>query len=129
MSGVKIGRLFGIALVLVGLVPVFVFTLGSLLPGAEASAMLGVFPDFSWLSGIDAWLHKRRVPWAPSSGLLFALPGLAAMLLGAAIVRWQQPALDAMQARREDARRRRREYGTDERIEPTLRIDKLEAVD
>src|SRR5687767_3840508 len=47
MSRARLGWLFGIALVLAGFVPVLVFTLGSLLPGAEASALLGVFPDLS----------------------------------------------------------------------------------
>jgi hypothetical protein len=117
MTGSKISRLFGIALVVAGVIPVLVFTLGSLLPGAEASA---IFPDFSWLDGMANWLHKRRVPWTPSSGLLFALPGLAVMLLGAAIIRGQQPALDAMRQRKEDARRRMSQYGPSERIEPTL---------
>jgi hypothetical protein len=123
MSRARLGWLFGIALVLAGFVPVLVFTLGSLLPGAEASALLGVFPDLSWLSGIESWLHKRKVRWAPSPGLLFALPGLVAMLLGAAIARSQRPALDAVKARKQDARRRRQQYGPSERIEPTLRRD------
>jgi uncharacterized membrane protein YfcA len=130
MTRARIGWLFGITLVFAGFVPVLAFTLGSLLPGAEASALLGVFPEFSWLSGIEAWLHQRKVRWAPSAGLLFALPGLLAMLLGAALARSQRRALDAVDARKQDALRRRQQYGPVERIEPTLRADpRLDAVD
>jgi drug/metabolite transporter (DMT)-like permease len=121
MSGARFAWLFGVALVFVGFAPVVVFSLGSLLPSAEASAMLGVFPEMSWLSGAESWLAKRRIKWSPSAGLVFALAGLALMYLGATIARWQRGMLDAIKARRRDARRRAHLYGSRfERVEPTL---------
>ena len=120
MRGPRLVWLFGIALVIVGLVPVLVFTLAALLPGAEASALLGIFPELPGVDAAGKWLSSRRVKWAPSSGLILAVLGVAVMYLGAAIANWQQSALDAQKARKADARRRRREYGPHERIEPTL---------
>ena len=120
MSSARLAWLFGILLVLAGFVPVLAFALGSLLPGAEASAMLGYFPDLPWLGSAQTWLDARRIKWAPSAGLVFALSGMAVMALGAAIAQRQRPLLEAMRARKEDARRRRRQYGPAERIEPTL---------
>jgi hypothetical protein len=111
---------FGIVLVLAGFVPVVAFAIGTLVPAAEASAMLGYFPDMSWLSSAERWLQARRIGWAPSPGLIFALPGLILMYLGAAIARRQEPVFDAEQARRRDAQRRLRQYSPSERIEPTL---------
>jgi hypothetical protein len=107
-------------MVLAGFAPVALFSLGSLLPGAEASAVLGVFPELTWLSGAESWLQVRRIRWAPSTALVFALAGLALMVLGAALCGRARPALDALSARQQDARRRRRQYGPTERIEPTL---------
>lgn len=109
----RAAEVFGIMLVLAGFLPALVFALGSLVPAAEASAMLGLFPEIPWL---DA----RKIRWAPHAGVAFAIAGLALMLLGAAIARRQQPIFDAMQARREDARRRAHLYGATERVEPTL---------
>ena len=120
MVRARLAWLVGIALVLAGLAPALVFTLGTLLPGAEASTMLGFFPDLSWLGSAETWLSARRIRWAPSTGLVFALLGVAAMFLGAALARWQRAALDAASARRADARRRRQQYGAMNRIEPTL---------
>jgi hypothetical protein len=120
MSKARVAWLFGLLLVLAGLLPVLLFALGSLLPSAEASALLGVFPDFSWLGDIERWLMARRIPWAPSAGLLFALPGLALMCVGAAVATSQEAALYALRLRAQDARRRVRQYGPMERIEPTL---------
>jgi len=116
---VKAVRLLGIALVIAGFAPVLAFAVGSLIPSAEASAMLGLFPDLPWLAGIDAFLNAR-VRWSPPSGLLYALPSLCVMLLGAVIAKAQRPALEADRARKADARRRAHLYGSYERIEPTL---------
>lgn len=120
MSRARFAWLFGALLALAGFAPIALFALGSLVPGAEASAALGVFPELTWLSSAESWLQGRRVRWAPSTGLVFALAGLGLMVLGAAIARSQRPALDALQARRRDARRRRQQYGPRERVEPTL---------
>ena len=120
MSRARFVWLFGVALLLAGFVPVLVFCAGSLLPDADASSLLGLFPQVPWLGGAESWLHARRIRWAPSPGLLCAVPGLLLMMLGAAIARWQHGVLDAMQGRREDAWRRRRQYGAMDRIEPTL---------
>src|SRR4051812_31948569 len=111
----KAGRLFGTALVFAGLVPVLVFAVGSLVPSAEASAMLGFFPDLPWLSGIEDWLHARPLRWSPPTGLIYALPGLAVMFLGATVSKRQDPTLDAERARRADALRRAPFYGGRER--------------
>ena len=113
-------RTLGIILLLAGFIPVVAFAVGTLVPAAEASAMLGFFPDLSWLSSTEAWLNARRIRWAPSPGLVFALPGLVLMYLGAAIADRQKLLLDAAQARRREAQRRMRQYGSGERIEPTL---------
>lgn len=110
-------RTFGIVLLLSGFIPVVAFAIGTLVPAAEASAMLGFFPDVSWLGGAETWLRSRAIRWAPSAGLVFALPGLIVMYLGAAIVRRQDIGVDTAQASRLDAQRRIRQY---ERIEPTL---------
>lgn len=120
MRRARAARLFGAALAFAGLVPVLAFTVGSLLPAAEASAMLGFFPEVPWLAGVEKWLHARRVRWSPPTGLLYALPGLALMFLGAWIAKSQHATLDAARARKADARRRRAQYGASERIEPTL---------
>ncbi|HUQ25700.1 MAG TPA: hypothetical protein VM140_08525 [Burkholderiales bacterium] len=109
----KAAEVLGIVLVLAGFIPVVLFALGSLIPAAEASAMLGLFPDIPWL---DA----RKVRWAPHAGVAFAFAGIIVMLLGSALVRRQRPVFEAMQARTADARRRAHLYGAPERIEPTL---------
>lgn len=116
----EFARAFGVALVLAGLIPVAAFAVGTLLPSADASVMLGYFPDVPWLAGVESWLHARRVRWSPPTGLVYALPALALMFLGGAMVRRQKPVFDAMRARRQDAQRRTRQYGAVERVEPTL---------
>jgi hypothetical protein len=116
MGRARVAWLFGFLLVLAGFLPVVLFALGSLVPDTG----LGPFPDISWLSEVERWLSSRRIRWAPSSGLVFALPGLALMYLGAAIARVQEAEIDALRNRRQDARRRVRQYGPMDRIEPTL---------
>lgn len=113
-------RVFGLVLLLAGFIPVLAFAVGTLVPAAEASAMLGFFPDMSWLGSVDSWLHARRIRWTPPAGLVFALPGLAVMMFGAFVARRQDPVFDALQARKRDARRRVRQYNPADRIEPTL---------
>ena len=113
-------RVFGVALALAGFVPVLLFAVGTVLPAAEASAMLGYFPNLPWLAGIDQWLHFRRVRWSPPIGLVYALPCLALMFFGATIAKRQDPKLAAERARRADALRRAPLYGRMERVEPTL---------
>lgn len=119
----KAAEVLGIVLVLAGFIPVVLFALGSLMPAAEASAMLGFLPTLppDWLSAAETWLRAHRIPWMPPAGLVVALPGVLVMRLGAAIAKRQTPVLDAIHARREDARRRVRLYrGETERLEPTL---------
>jgi len=120
MKNAKLAWLLGIVLALAGFVPVLVFAVGTLVPAAEASAVLGFLPELPWRAGLDSWLHVRRVPWSPPAGLVYALPGLAIMYIGAAIARRQDSARDAASARQADARRRAHLYGGPERIEPTL---------
>lgn len=120
MSGTRFAWLFGFLVVLAGFVPVAAFALGSLLPGAEASAMLAYFPDVPGLDVAESFLRSRMVKWTPSAGLVFALLGVGVMFVGAAIARSQRPVLDAMQAHKRDARRRRQQYGAGQRMEPTL---------
>jgi hypothetical protein len=109
----RAAEVFGIMLVLAGFIPVVAFALGSLIPAAEASAVLGLFPQIPW---VDA----RKLWWAPPAAAAFALAGLAVMLIGNALVRRQRPVFDALQARTADARRRVHLYGPMERVEPTL---------
>ena len=109
----RLTRLFGAALVVAGLVPVAVFAIGALVPVAEASAALGLFPAIPWLDARKFW-------WAPPASVVFALAGLAVILLGATLVRRQAEVFEAQRSRREDARRRTHLYGGPERIEPTL---------
>ena len=120
MVKARFAWLLGIVLVLAGLVPVLLFSAGTLLPSAEASTLLGVFPELPWLGIAEKWLYSRKVKWAPSTGLLFALLGLGVMYLGAFVARYQKPTLESLEARRRDAQRRRQQYGPSERIEPTL---------
>ena len=121
MSRARLAWLLGFALVLIGFAPVVLFALGSLVQGAEASSMLGVFPDLPWLDTAGIWLHSRRIKWSPPPGLLFSLLGLGTMYLGAFVAGSQKARLDAMRLRREDARRRAPLYGGGgARIEPTL---------
>jgi hypothetical protein len=116
MSRARLAWLFGWLLVLAGFLPVVLFALGPFLPGAD----LGAFPDLSWVSNFGRWLSTRRIRWVPSTGLLYALLGLAAMYLGAALARAQEEALDALRFQAWEARRRKRQYGPMQRIEPTL---------
>lgn len=51
-----------------------------------------------------------------ASGLVSAMPGILVMVLGAAIAKRQMPGLDAIHARREDARRRVSLYRETERV-------------
>ena len=106
-------EVLGIVVVLAGFLPIVVFALGSLIPSAEASAMLGFFPDIPWFD-------VRKVRWAPHAGVAFAFAGLIAMLLGAAIVRRQRRGFEAVDTRRQDALRRVHQYDLSNRIEPTL---------
>jgi len=108
-------------LVLIGFVPVVICSVAVLLPSADAAAVFGLLPEVppTWVSTAHAWLRAHRIFWAPHPGLLYALPGLALMWLGARVVRWTEPGIDAAQARWQDARRRVHLYGM-ERIEPTL---------
>ncbi|MEA3191760.1 MAG: hypothetical protein QOD26_93 [Betaproteobacteria bacterium] len=119
----KATEVLGIVLVLTGFIPVVLFALGSLIPAAEASAMLGLLPTLpsGWLSTAETWLRAHKILWAPQAGLVFAIPGVLVMVLGAAIAKRQVPVRDAIHARHEDARRRVRLYrGETERLEPTL---------
>jgi hypothetical protein len=109
----RLAQMLGVMLVFAGFVPVLAFSLGILVPAAEASAMLALFPQIPWVDGAKFW-------WAPHAGVAFALAGLAVMLLGAAILRRQRPLFDAVRARKQDARRRAHLYGGMERLEPTL---------
>jgi hypothetical protein len=114
-------QVFGIVLVLIGFVPVLLFSVAALMPSADAAAVFGLLPEVpsTWVSTSHSWLRAHLIFWAPHPGLLYALPGLALMWLGAWVVRGTQPVFDADQARRDDARRRAPLYGA-ERIEPTL---------
>lgn len=119
----RAAEVLGIMLVLAGFIPVVLFALGSLMPAAEASTMLGFLPTLpsDWLSTAETWLRAHRIRWMPPAGLVAALPGVLVMVLGAAIAKRQVPVLDAIHARQEDARRRLRLYrGEAERVEPTL---------
>lgn len=127
MRRARAARVVGIALLLAGFAPVLVFAIGSLLPAAQTSAALPFFPELPWLAAFEQWLHSRRVRWSPPSGLVYALPGLALMFLGAALAHAQRPALEAERARKADARRRAHLYGGGQRIEPTFRpVDALD---
>lgn len=122
----RMARLFGIVLVLAGFAPVLLFSLGVLLPAEEAPAVLDLLPAIpsDWLSTAEAWLRAHKIRWSPQAGLVFALPGILVMGLGAAIAKSQAPVLHANRARNEDARRRVPQYrGVTERQEPTLGPD------
>lgn len=120
MRTARLAWLFAFAVAVAGFIPVVLFAFGSLLPGAEASSMLGVFPELPWLDTAGTWLHSRRIKWAPPPGLLFALAGLGVMYCGAFLANRQADRMEALRARRQDARRRAPLYGSRERIEPTL---------
>jgi len=112
MNRARFVWLSGIALIVAGFLPALAFTLAMLVPSAEASAVLGLFPAIPW---VDA----RKIWWAPHPMVTAALAGVAVMMIGATLVRRQRSVFDALRNRRADARRRAPLYGM-ERVEPTL---------
>lgn len=82
---------------------------------------------------IEPWAPLHRLPslaYSSLVALVVSLPGLVMMWLGATIARGQHDVLEADQRQKQDRLRRRREYGTEERIEPyigsplTFEVDK-----
>jgi hypothetical protein len=114
--------LLGFGVVLAGLATVLFFVCQSLLPGARVPHLV---PQLS-----TAWLEQatRHPPLYKFSWLLagvnaelaFAVLGLLAMILGAAIARRPIAALEAARSESEDRLRRVRQYMSDDRIEPYI---------
>lgn len=125
--------LLGFAVALVGLLPVLLFVLRSLLPGAQAAVPLVEFlPEFSlpWLAEtkVGALLRKATsIPADLHGAFLLAVFGMGAMALGRAIADRQAHLLEAARMRREDARRRVHHYRQNVRIEPTIGPDRADA--
>jgi hypothetical protein len=123
--------LLGFALALVGLLPVLLFALLSLLPGAQASApLLGLLPEFSapWLAETKLGALLRKASAIPASlhgAFLLALAGVGVMALGKWLADRQAPVFEAARLRREDALRRVRYYRDGSRIEPSMGLDGL----
>lgn len=121
----RAGWLLGIALLLAGFLPVVLFVGGSLLPAAEAAPALNLYPEIppEWANKAERWLKARRIHWRPGpehAGLAFAALGFLVMLLGAAIVKYQAPRLDAARRKKQDALRRAQQYRQESRAEPTF---------
>ena len=121
-------RTLGIAMVVAGFVGVLVFVCQAL----TGVALLPHAPQIpaAWLEASAARLPFALRNWMPRAlppGFVFAVVSFAAMLLGAAVVRRQMPALEAAQRDSEDRMRRAREYArdvdADGRIEPYIGAD------
>lgn len=118
--------LLGFAVALVGLLPVLLFVLLALLPGAQASApLLELLPEISppWLAEtkVGALLRKATsIPPGLHGALLLALAGVGVMALGRRIADRQAPVFEAARLRRQDALRRVRQYRDGARVEPTM---------
>jgi hypothetical protein len=123
--------LLGFAVALVGLLPVLLYVLLALLPGAQASApLLGLLPEITpaWLAEtkVGALLRKATsIPPSLHGALLLALAGVGVMALGKAIADRQARVFEAARMRQEDALRRVRHYRDSARLEPTLGPDDL----
>lgn len=121
--------LLGLAVALVGFLPVLLFVLLALLPGAQASApLLGLLPELTppWLAEtkIGALLRKASsIPPSLHGVLLLALAGVGAMALGRAVADRQARIFQAARMRQEDALRRVQHYRGESRIEPSLGRD------
>jgi hypothetical protein len=90
-------RLFGVALVLAGFLPVFSFVCRALAPQAP-------------LADLAAEIRLTWLPQVLHTELAFALLGVAVMALGAIVVARQRPVLAAARRRKEDAARRIPQY-------------------
>lgn len=118
--------LLGFAVALVGLLPVLLFVLRALLPGAQAAVPLVEFlPELSlpWLAEtkVGALLRKATsIPADLHGAFLLAVLGMGVMALGKAIADRQAAILEAARMRRADALRRARHYRESARVEPTL---------
>lgn len=103
----RIARVLGATLMLVGLAAIFWLVARSISPSPVA----------------DALIPLRRIAWIPASSisaLVFSLPSLAVMWLGATLIARQKEVLEANQRETQDRLRRVREYGSDGRIEPFI---------
>lgn len=121
--------LLGLAVALVGLLPVLLFVLLALLPGAQASApLLGLLPEITppWLAETKVGALLRKATSIPASlhgAFLLALIGVGVMALGKAIADRQARVFVAARMREEDALRRVQHYREESRIEPSFGRD------
>jgi hypothetical protein len=103
----RLARVLGATLMLVGLAAIFWLVAKSITPSPVAEPLMPL----------------RRLAWIPSSSLfalVFSLPSLAIMWLGATLITRQNAVLEAHQRETQDRLRRVREYGGDGRIEPYI---------
>jgi hypothetical protein len=103
----RIARVLGATLMLVGLAAIFWLLARSVSPSPVAETLIPL----------------RRIAWLPASSisaLIFSLPSLALMWLGATLITRQKEVLEANRRETQDRLRRVREYGSDGRIEPFI---------
>ena len=102
-------RLFGITLVVAGLLPIAWFVSHALIPAAKA------LPEFGAIA------LPVKLAWIPNpAGILLGLAGLAVMWLGATIASRQLDILEADRRSAEDRQRRVQQYAGEGRLEPYI---------
>jgi hypothetical protein len=118
--------LLGFAVALVGLLPVLLFVLRSLVPAAQAAVpFVELLPELSppWLAQtkVGALLGKATFLSRELHGaFLLSLLGVGVMALGKAIADRQTLVFQAARMRREDALRRVQHYRESARVEPGM---------
>jgi|SRR5947207_3989634 len=116
IRGATLARLFGITLVIAGLVAIAWFVGRSFYPAVPGLPA-------QWMTAVEAWLPLHRLPWIahPTHIEIFvALAGLALMWRGSTITADQSAVFEAAKLAAEDRLRRVRAYGGDGRIEPFI---------
>jgi hypothetical protein len=102
----QLARISGLALMVAGLAPILWLAANSIHP----------LP-------IEPLAPLRRLPTLAYSSVLtlaVSLPGFLVMWLGATIAARQTDVLEAHQRAKQDRLRRKRQYGSDERVEPYI---------
>jgi hypothetical protein len=102
----KLARIAGLALMIAGLAPILWLAANSIHP-----------------MPIDPLAPLQRLPSLAYSSVLalaVSLPALLVMWLGATIAARQKDVLEAAQRAKQDRLRRKREYGSEERVEPYI---------
>lgn len=109
----------GVGLAIAGLIPVILFAIRALVPGADA--LLALPP--AWVAKMEAWLPLHMITFIPHpqhAEIVFTLVGLAVMWLGATIAGRQKLAFEMEKRLVEDRMRRVQQYSDGARLEPYI---------